>query len=40
MDRGKSGTKRSVLVEGAGIPVGLVTVGANVNDFKVLRETI
>ncbi len=29
-----------MFVEGAGIPVGLVTAGANVNDFKLLRETI
>lgn len=39
-DRGKQGTKRSVLSEGAGVPVGLCVAGANRNDFKLLRETI
>lgn len=39
-DRGKCGTKRSVLTEGAGIPVGLVVAGANRNDFKLARATL
>ena len=39
-DRAKSGTKRSILVEGDGVPVGLAVAGANVNDFKLARETI
>jgi putative transposase len=39
-DRAKSGTKRSVLVEAAGLPVGLAVAGANVNDFKLARETL
>lgn len=39
-DRGKQGTKRSLLTEGAGVPVGLSVAGANRNDFKLLRETI
>ncbi len=39
-DRGKRGTKRSLLSEGGGVPVGLVVAGANRNDFKLLRETI
>lgn len=38
-DRAKSGTKRSLLVEGEGVPVGLAVAGANVNDFKLGRET-
>lgn len=39
-DRAKSGTKRSLLTEAAGIPVGLAAAGANVNDFKLVRETL
>lgn len=38
-DRGKDGTKRSVLTEAAGIPVGLAVDGANRNDFKMARAT-
>ena len=39
-DRAKGGTKRSLLTEAQGIPVGLVVAGANINDFKLARETI
>ena len=39
-DRAKSGTKRSLLVEGSGVPVGLAVAGANKNDFKLLVETL
>jgi putative transposase len=39
-DRGKKGTKQSVLVEGDGGPLGAVIAAANVNDQKLLRETI
>lgn len=39
-DRGKKGSKESVLVEGAGGPLGVVLAAANVNDQKLLRETI
>ncbi len=39
-DRGKPGTKKSVLVEGDGGPLGAVIAGANVPDFKLLDETI
>ena len=39
-DRGKAGTKRSILVDGDGGPLGVVVAGANVNDFKLLRSTI
>lgn len=39
-DRAKGGTKRSVLTEATGIPLGLAVGGANVNDFKLARETI
>jgi putative transposase len=39
-DRGKRGSKRSVLTDGRGVPVGLVLAGANVNDHLLLRETL
>jgi putative transposase len=39
-DRGKTGTKRSVLTDGGGVPIGLAVEGANRNDFKMTRETI
>ena len=39
-DRAKGGTKRSVLTEAAGIPVGVSVDGANRNDFKLARETL
>lgn len=39
-DRGKQGTKRSLLSEGGGVPIGLCVAGSNRNDFKLLRETI
>ena len=39
-DRGKGGTKRCVLTEAEGIPIGLAVDGANRNDFKMARETV
>ena len=39
-DRGKIGTKLSVLTDGRGVPIGLAVDGANRNDFKLTRETI
>jgi putative transposase len=39
-DRRKSGTKRSVLTDGGGIPFGLAVEGANRNDFKMVEETL
>jgi putative transposase len=39
-DRGKNGTKQSLLVEGDGGPLGAVIAGANVPDMKLLEETI
>ncbi len=39
-DRGKAGTKRSILVDGDGGPLSAVVAGANVNDFKLLGATI
>ena len=39
-DRGKSGTKRSVIVDADGGPLGAVVAGANVHDTKLLEATI
>jgi transposase len=39
-DRGQIGTKRRVLTDGGGVPVGLAVEGANRHDFKMARETI
>jgi transposase len=39
-DRAKKGTKRSILTDGAGVPIGIVVAGANRVDFKMARETI
>ena len=40
VDRGKQGTKRSLLVDGAGIPLGCVVAGANRHDSPLLRPTL
>src|SRR3954468_4971470 len=39
-DRGKQGTKKSVLTDGEGGPLGVVIAGANVVEQKLLRATI
>jgi putative transposase len=39
-DRAKPGTKRSVIVERDGGPLGVVIAGANVPDMKLLEATI
>jgi len=39
-DRGKRGVKRSLLVDGRGVPLGAVIDGANRNDHKLMRQTI
>jgi putative transposase len=39
-DRGKIGTKRSVLTEGGGVPIGRAVEGTNRHDFKMARETM
>jgi len=39
-DRAKSGTKRSLLTDGAGIPLALVVDGANRHDDKLLYATL
>ena len=39
-DRAKRGTKRSLLTDGQGLPLGVAVAGANRNDFKLARETL
>jgi len=39
-DRGKAGSKRSLLVDGEGGPLSVVVGGANVHDTKLLEATI
>lgn len=39
-DRGKLGTKRSLLSDANGIPVAVVVAGANVHDAKLLADTL
>jgi transposase len=38
-DRGKLGTKRSVLTDGRGVPLGVEVSGANTHDVKLLQAT-
>ena len=40
VDRGKQGTKRSLLSDGAGIPLGCVVAPANRHDSPFLRPTL
>jgi transposase len=40
VDRGKQGTKRSLLTDGAGIPLGCVIAPANRHDSPFLRPTL
>jgi len=39
-DRAKSGTKRSVVVDGGGVPLGLVVEGAHRHDAPLLEPTL
>jgi putative transposase len=39
-DRAKSGTKRSVLTEGQGVPIGVAVARANVPDMKLVEPTL
>src|SRR6516165_6501867 len=39
-DRGKIGTKRSLLTDGQGVPLGVAVSGANVHDKRLVEETI
>jgi transposase len=40
VDRGKRGTKRSMMVDGEGIPLGVVAAGANRHDAPLLAPTL
>jgi putative transposase len=39
-DRGKSGTKRSLLTDGDGIPMAILPAGANAHDLSLLSPTL
>jgi putative transposase len=39
-DRGKQGTKRSLLTDGQGIPLALAVAGANRHDMKLVADTL
>jgi hypothetical protein len=39
-DRGKKGTKGSMVVESPGLPAGVTRGGANRHDIKLLEETL
>jgi putative transposase len=39
-DRAKLGSKRSILTDGDGIPLAVVTAAANVHDSKLFGETL
>lgn len=39
-DRGKAGSKRSILVDAGGGPLSLVVAGANVHDTRLLAMTL
>jgi transposase len=40
VDRGKQGTKRSIAVDGNGIPLGVVVAPANTNDYRLFVPTL
>jgi transposase len=40
VDRGKQGLKRSMLVDGTGVPLGMVAAGANRHDSPLLDPTL
>jgi putative transposase len=39
-DRAKSGTKRSMVVYGKGVPIGITVDAANRHDMKMTRATL
>jgi transposase len=39
-DRSKSGTKRSIFVDGKGVPIGVSVDGANRHDMKMSKATL
>lgn len=40
IDRAKSGTKRSIVVDGKGVPHGIAVNAANRHDIKMTRATL
>lgn len=40
VDRGKQGTKRSVVTDGGGLPLHLIAAGANAHDAPLLQPTL
>jgi hypothetical protein len=39
-DRSKSGTRRNILVDGKGVPIGVSVDGANRHDMKMSKATL
>ena len=39
-DRAKSGTKRSMIVDGKGVPLGIAVDAANRHDMKMTKTTL
>ena len=39
-NRGRLGSKRSILTDGKGIPLSIVVAAANIRDFKLMHETL
>jgi putative transposase len=39
-DRSKSGTKRSIVVDGKGVPLGITVDAANRHDMKMTKATL
>ena len=39
-DRAKSGTKRSIVVDGKGVPLGIAVDAANRHDMKMTKTTL
>jgi len=39
-DRGKSGTKRSLLTDGDGVPLAIAVSGANTHDMRLVEPTL
>ena len=39
-DRGKRGTKRSLLTDGDGVPLALAVAGANTHDMRLVESTL
>lgn len=40
VDRSKTGTKRSLLTDGRGVPIALAVAGANRHDMKLVKGTL